>query len=140
MLINEGARVTDQLSFQEIKLRTDRNLLSFTNFLFRRHSQLLDPRLDLQFQSLKQGENSLLQSIPGILPFHDRFAKELRENEMDSGRTVYVGSVSPTMVTQTNCHARPFKFIHTWFSGVKNRSGTLVHLMISPSWRLNLSL
>ena len=81
-----------------------------------------------------------MQNIRRMLPFQDRFIKEPRVNEMDSRHTVFVGSVNPTIVTDTNYDAASFKVIQTWFSGIENRSGTLVPLMISLSCRLNLSL
>ena len=82
-----------------------------------------------------------MQNIRRMLPFHDRFIKELPVNEMDNRHGVFVGSVNPTIVRLlTNYDATPFKVIKTWFSGIEKRSGTLVPLMIILSYRLNLSL
>ena len=75
-----------------------------------------------------------------MLPFQDKFIKELQVNEMDYRHIVFGGSVHPTIVTDANNDATSFKVIQTWFSGIENISGTLVPLMISLSCRLNLSL
>ena len=56
---------------------------------------------------------------------------------MDNRHIVFVGSLNPTIVTDTNYDATSFKVIQTWFSGTENRSGTLVPLMLSLSCRLN---
>ena len=57
------------------------------------------------------------------MPFQDRFLKELRVNEVDSGHIVFVGSVKPTIATEIIiCDAKSFKVIQTWFSGFENRS------------------
>ena len=66
-----------------------------------------------------------------MLPFQDRFIKELQVNEMDNRHIVFVGSVNPTIVTDANNDATSFKVIQTWFSGIENISSTLVPLMIS---------
>ena len=58
---------------------------------------------------------------------------------MDNRHIVFVGSVNPAIVTDTNYDATSFKVIQTWFSGTENRSGILVPL-ISLSCRLSLSL
>ena len=52
-----------------------------------------------------------MHNIRRMLPFQDRFIKKLRVNEMDNRHIVFVGSVNPTIVTDTNNDATSFKVI-----------------------------
>ena len=61
-------------------------------------------------------------------------------NEIDRGHIVFVESVKPTIVSPKNCDAQSLKVIQTWLFGNESKSGTLVPLVINPSYRLNLSL
>ena len=60
-----------------------------------------------------------MQNIRRMLPFQDRFIKELRISEMDNRHIVLVGSVNPTIFTDTNYDATSFKVIQTWFLELK---------------------
>ena len=63
-----------------------------------------------------------------MLPFHDRFIKELRVNEMDSCHIVFVRNGNPTIVTQTNCDVESFKVTH--FGSLDDQSFLEIELVL----------